>query len=54
MLFKAVVLDVWKGHRAEATKLRQDLQTRIEKLAERKNQLDDAYIFERTIDQATY
>lgn len=53
-LFKAVVLDAWKEQRAGATKLRQALQVRIEKLIERKNRLDDAYIFERAIDQSTY
>ncbi len=53
-LFQAVVLDVWKDQQAAASKIRQDLQTRIEKLLERKNRLDDAYIFERTIDQSTY
>ena len=53
-LFKAIVLDVWKEQQSDATKTRQALQARIEKLKERKNRLDDAYIFDRTIDDETY
>ena len=53
-LFKAIVLDVWKAHQAEAANTSQLLRTRIDKISERKNRLDEAYIYERKIDDQTY
>jgi hypothetical protein len=53
-LFKAIVLDVWKSQQAEANKVTEALRRRIASIAQRKNYLVDAYVYERKIDQETY
>lgn len=53
-LFKAIVLDVWKSQQAEASKTTQALRTRIDKIMERRNRLDEAFIYDRKIDNQTY
>jgi len=53
-LFRAVVLDVWKDHHAEASKVTGALKRRIELIAQRKNRVVDAYLHEGKIDHRTY
>lgn len=53
-LFKAVVLDVWKGHQTEASKVTGAVRRRIDSIAQRKNRVIDAYLHEGKIDQVTY
>ena len=53
-LFRAVVLDAWTERTAEARNMRQETQKRVDAMRERSDQLDDAFIFQRAIDKATY
>ncbi len=53
-LFKAVVLDVWKDKTIDARKLHDLSQKEIDRLHERKQKLIDAFVFDQTIDKATY
>jgi site-specific DNA recombinase len=53
-LFEAVILDVWKTKQADANRCTLALRKRIESLSGRKNQLVEAYLYERTIDKETY
>ena len=53
-LFREIVLDVWKQKQAEATTRTVALQQRIETLHKREERLDEAFVYEQSIDRATY
>ena len=53
-LFQEVVLDVWAERLADAKRARTGLERRLEVLQKRLNQLDEAHVFRRAIDQISY
>ena len=53
-LFHAIVLDVWRQRGDQAADLRRDLEQRLSELQRRERVLDDAFLYERRIDAATY
>lgn len=53
-LFKASVVAEWQDRRQQADALRPALKKQIAALTARERRLDEAFLFERSIDQATY
>jgi hypothetical protein len=53
-LFGAIVQDVWREQQAQARKMRAEIERGLESTTERLEQLEEAFIFERRIDQNTY
>jgi len=53
-VLKTVVTDMWAQRRELARDAQQRSRTRIEVLQERMGQLEEAHIFRRSIDQATF
>jgi hypothetical protein len=53
-LFKAIVLDVWKARTAEASALRADLEAKLADLRGREQAVEEAFLFKKVIDAATY
>lgn len=53
-LFREVVLDVWKERQSEATKVASSIEARLEELAQRKQRVVDAFLYERVIDREVY
>jgi hypothetical protein len=53
-LFSAIVLDVWKEKQAQNLTLSVSLKQRLEDLREKKEKLEEAYIYQKTIDRGTY
>jgi hypothetical protein len=53
-MFHAIVLDAWKGREGAARALRAKLERRVAGLREKLDRLDDAFLFRRQIDQASY
>ena len=53
-LFKAIVLDVWKARQADAGKLMAGLESRLADLRRRESILEDAFLYEKRIDSASY
>ena len=53
-LFNAIVLDVWKEKQAQNVTLTVSLKHHIEGLTQRKERLDETFIYEKTIDRETY
>ena len=53
-LFRAIVLDVWKGRAAEAGALRADLEVKLADLRRREELLEEAYLYAKKIDAMTY
>ena len=53
-LFKAIVLDVWKTRQADAGKLLADLESRLAELRRRESVLEEAFLYEKRIDSASY
>jgi site-specific DNA recombinase len=54
VLFREVVLEVWRDRHAEAAEARKRLDARLTELRQRKDQLDETFIFRRAIDRPTY
>ena len=54
VLFREIVLDVWKQRQAEAIKLAATLQSRLDSLKARRQRVIDAFLHDRSIDKATY
>jgi site-specific DNA recombinase len=53
-LFKAIVLDAWKGKCEDAFAIHGALEQKIARLKERKQRVLDAFLHDRVIDKATY
>jgi hypothetical protein len=53
-LFRAIVLDVWKQRRASASELQNRLTARLADLKRREAILEDAFLYDRRIDDDTY
>lgn len=53
-LFRTIVLDVWRRRCESAGQVRRDLETRLMELQRRESVLDNAFLFERRIDDSTY
>ncbi len=53
-LFNAIVLDVWKEKQAQNLTLTVSLEHQIEELHGRKERLEEAFLYERTVDRETY
>lgn len=53
-LFKAVMLDFWNDKRKEAASYVRGLQKQLEALKIKKERLEEAFIYEKSIDQGTY
>jgi len=53
-LFRAVVLDVWKAEQRRAAEIHQLKAQRVAELQQRSDRLEEAFIFEKTIDHAVY
>ena len=53
-LFREVVLDAWKERMADSKQTRRAVQKRLDELQRKLDQLDEALIFRRSIDQASY
>lgn len=53
-LFNEILLDVWKEKQSQSVALMDSLNKQIEALNERKDRLEEKFIFEKTIDQETY
>ena len=53
-LFRAIVLDVWKKRLAQTGARQADFESRLGQLQRREAMLDDAYLYEKRVDSATY
>jgi hypothetical protein len=53
-LFHKVVLDVWNAKQADAVKLVQNFEKQVSELKERKKKLNEAFVFQHSIDRETY
>ena len=53
-LFRAIVLDCWNSERDTARTLKQDVEKRVSELNTRIDRLEQAFLFDRTIDASTY
>ncbi len=53
-LFREIVLDVWKQHEADAIQHRKTVARHGTELQRRLDRLEETFIFQSTIDQATY
>jgi site-specific DNA recombinase len=53
-LFNAVVLDVWKGRQQDSRVECARLEQRVAALRQRCDDLDDAFLYRRAVDQQTY
>ncbi len=53
-LFSEIVLDVWRNKRADAMRHLATINRQLENLRQRKDKLDEVFIFKGAIDQATY
>jgi uncharacterized tellurite resistance protein B-like protein len=53
-LFREIVLDAWKEKQQEATEFTRTLQNRLTQLKARQDQLVDAFVYRRVIDEGTY
>jgi site-specific DNA recombinase len=53
-LFRAIVLDVWRARREDAGRIRRELESRLSGLQQRETVLDEAFLYERRIDSASY
>jgi hypothetical protein len=53
-LFNAIVLDVWKEKQAQILTLNISLRRHLDELNQRKDRLEDAFIYDKTIDRETY
>jgi site-specific DNA recombinase len=53
-LFRAIVLDVWNSRREDVTAQRSAAERKLLDLRHRKEQLVEAFVYQRAIDQATY
>jgi hypothetical protein len=54
VLFRAIVTDVWKTRCAGARNVRVALDTRLRDLQRREEQLEEAFVYEKTIDSLAY
>ena len=53
-LFREIVLDVWKQHKADAIQQRKALERRGRELQRRLDRLEETFIYKSSIDQVTY
>jgi len=53
-LFKAVVLDAYRARQDDARRVVAELDRRLAQLDKRKSRLEEAYLYEQTIDRDTY
>ncbi len=53
-LFEATVMDVWESQRAETVTLVISLERQLKTLEEKREFLEDAFLYKRTIDEGTY
>jgi hypothetical protein len=53
-LFKAVVLDVYRSRQDEAKRIVADLDRRLAQIVKRKARLEEAYLYEGTLDRDAY
>ncbi len=53
-LFRATVLDVWEEKKKEATSQTRELDRRLEELEHRRNTLETAFLFDKSIGKETY
>jgi len=53
-LFKAIVLDVWKGRQGESRRRRDNLEAVVKQKRERLDRIDEAFLHDRSIDRQTY
>jgi len=53
-LFRSIVLDVWKAQREDHAARRAAAERALADLKRRKDQLVEAFVFQKAIDQATY
>jgi hypothetical protein len=53
-LFRAIVLDVWKARKEGVATRRTAAERKMADLKRRKDQLVEAFIFQKVIDEATY
>ncbi|HWM92949.1 MAG TPA: hypothetical protein VN493_19455 [Thermoanaerobaculia bacterium] len=53
-LFRTIVLDVWKARKEDVAALRAAAERKMADLKRRKDQLVEAFIFQKVIDEATY
>ena len=53
-LFSEIVLDVWKQQLKQVSEVRRTLERKLQDIAEKKNRLVSAFLYEHKIDKATY
>jgi site-specific DNA recombinase len=53
-LFREIVQDVWKQQLKQVTEVRRALERKLEQIADKKNRLVSAFLYEKKIDKATY
>ena len=53
-LFREIVLDCWKDRQVGATRLRGAIERRVTDLGQRLDQVEEAFLYKHTVDQATY
>jgi hypothetical protein len=53
-VFRAIVLDVWRSKQRETERLQRDLEAHIAEKQQRLDRLDEAFVYERSIDRSTY
>jgi len=53
-LFREIVLDVWKQQLKQVSEVRRALERKVQDIADKKNRLVSAFLYEHKIDKATY
>ena len=53
-LFREIVLDAWKDRQVGVTRMRRAVERRVTDLGERLDQVEEAFLYKHTVDQATY
>ena len=53
-LLNALVLDVWKDRQSESERLRRELESVVRHKQERLDRVDEAFLYERSIDRQSY
>jgi hypothetical protein len=53
-LFREIVLDVWNQRRSDASRLRQEVQLRADRLRRRLDRVEEAFLYDQSIDRQSY
>ena len=53
-LFREIVVESWKDRQADVTRMRRAVEHRVTVLGQRLDQVEEAFLYKHTVDQATY